>query len=105
MRFDSDRAGPDAAVLRFEETCDLSGSAAVPSGDSRIDRYERVETVGPGYSASWYAVVEGGCWWWDFRFRSGASPAFAAEIDGAIRSTSRDDINATLADDIPDESI
>ena len=105
VRFDSDRAGPDAAVLNFDETCDLSGSAAVPSGDARIDRYERVDSVDPSYTASWYSVVEGGCWWWDFRFRSGASATFAVEIDGALRPVSRSDINATLAEDFPGASI
>ncbi len=84
---------------------ELSGTVSVPSDDPRIDRYRRVDSGDPSYSASWYSVVEGGCWWWDFHFTEGTPASFAAEIDGTVRATNRSDINATLADDFPDKSL
>ena len=58
VHFNSDRAGPGAAVLHFDEICDLSSTTAVPSEDSRIDRYDRIESTDPFYAGSWYSVAE-----------------------------------------------
>lgn len=105
IHFDSDRAGLDAAVLHFDETCDPSGAVSVPNDDSRIDRYDRVDSVDPGYEASWYSVVEGGCWWWDFAFQDDVSATFAVEIDAGVRARSRSDLNARLAETFIDEPL
>ncbi|MGI9595530.1 MAG: phosphatase PAP2 family protein [Acidimicrobiales bacterium] len=105
VEFDSDRAGPGAAVLHFDESCDRSGATATPTDNSPIDRFDRVDDREPGYTASWYSVVEGGCWWWNFRFTAGTSATFAVEIDSAVQARTRSEINAALAATFIDEPL
>ena len=97
VRFDSDRAGEGAAVLRFDDTCDPGAAVPVPSDDTRVRRYEEVVQLEPALQASWYAVVQGGCWWWEFDFREGASTTLAVRVDDAIQWISREELNENIA--------
>ncbi len=98
VRFDSDRAGEEAVVFHFADECDTRGTVAVPSPDPRIERVDRVVRLEPDFVASWYYLVEGGCWWWDFDLVDGASATFAVEIDDTLSWFSRDELNALFSE-------
>ncbi len=105
VRLDSDRAGDDAAVLRFDGSCELGDAVPVPSDDPRIDRYEDIERLEPDFRATWYAVVEGACWWWEFDFVAGASATLAVRVDNAVGWITRAELNANLAEGFVDAEI
>ncbi|GJM37685.1 MAG: hypothetical protein DHS20C19_10520 [Acidimicrobiales bacterium] len=105
VHFDSDRAGENAGVLHFRQTCDSSDTVSVPSADERIQRRDRVTRLEPDFVASWYYLVEGACWWWDFDLSDGASATFAVQIDEILNWVGRDALNADLSRSFIDEDL
>lgn len=105
VHFDSDRAGVDAAVLHFAAACDTSEAVSVPSPDSQIQRLDQVTRLEPDFVASWYYLVDGACWWWDFDLADSASAIFAVEMDETLNWVGRDQLNADLAQGFVDADL
>jgi len=105
VTLDSDRAGDNAAVFHYERSCDIGDAVSVPSDDDRIERFEDLERIEPGYRARSYSRFAGGCWWWRFNFVPGASATIAVQVSGSIDWLSRDDLNATIAETFVDEDL
>ena len=105
VRLDSDRAGDDAATFHFDETCDTSDTVVVPSRDPAVRRRDRVERIEPDFVASWYYLVPGGCWWWDFDFVDGASSTLAVAIDSRLDWIGRTELNENIAETFIDRDL
>jgi hypothetical protein len=93
ITFDSDRAGSNAAVGRFFETCDLGEAVQVRSEHESAERFEFVERVTPGFRARRFYVFEGGCASWEFDFDDGAPAALSIELVDAFTLYSRAELN------------
>jgi hypothetical protein len=65
----NDRAGDRAVVVSFLPRCNVSGATEIASDEDGTRRYEKVESVTPGYSGVRYYTFRGGCV--DYRFRLG----------------------------------
>ncbi len=105
IRFESDRAGEDAGVFRYEETCEIGEAGLVLSAEPAIELYRYNERAEPAYRASWYNVFEGGCGWWQFDFLEGVSSRLAHDLAGSLGWISRDDLNANIAETFVDETL
>jgi hypothetical protein len=103
LHFNSDRAGQGAANLRFEDSCDIGGAAAVPSDQPGAERYELIESVDPDFRAQRFYVFPGGCVWWDFDFSADASASLSIELGDALtlitRLALREDISESFIDE------
>jgi len=84
-----DRAGDRAVVVRLTADCDTSGAVGVPSQVEGVRRYERVEQLSGGYTATWFDRFRGGCV--TYRLHSTADPegAFANEARLLLGLTTR----------------
>ena len=96
ITFDSDRAGSNAAVARFFESCDLGEAVQVRSEHQSAERFEFIERVTPGFRARRFYVFEGGCTTWEFDFDDGAPAALSIELVDAVTLYSRADLNEKL---------
>lgn len=105
VRFDSDRAGEEAAMFRFAESCDLGDAVVVPSEFDHAERYEHIERVEPSFAARRFYVFDGGCAWWDFDFDEGATAALAIELGERLVLVSRADLNQSIRDTFIDEEV
>jgi tRNA A-37 threonylcarbamoyl transferase component Bud32 len=61
MSIDHDRAGSEAIVVHFADSCDLTGATEVAGDVAGARRFERPPTVGSDTLLTWYEVFEGGC--------------------------------------------
>lgn len=93
VRFDSDRAGDDAAIFHYTATCDIGNAVSSPSEQEGADRFEEVERIEPGFRARRYYVFDGGCIWWEFDFDPGATAALAIDLGDRLQTITRDDLN------------
>lgn len=98
IRFDSDRAGDDAAIFRYADTCELGQAVSAPSEHEGAERYEHIERIDPGFRAQRYYVFEGGCIWWQFDFDDEATAALSIELGDRLRIVTRDDFNDAIRD-------
>ena len=105
IHLDSDRAGDDAAVLHYGQSCEIGDAVSVPADDPRIERYDDSERIDPDFRAAWYYRVEGGCWWWQFEFVEGASATLAVEVADSLGWISRDDLNASFGESFIDKEL
>lgn len=94
IRFDSDRAGAGAAVLRYDKSCDTGDAVTAPSDQPGAKRYDLVERIEPGFRAERYYVFSGGCIWWTFDFD-----------DDALVLFSRDALNQSIRESFIDADI
>jgi len=89
----NDRAGARALVVHLDARCDTTGATEVPSDELGARRYERIESVSPGFSSVRYYTFAGGC----ISYRFNLSPrgrALVDEVSLAVGSARR----AQLAD-------
>ena len=105
ITLDSDRAGDSAAILRFEERCDITEAVQAPSDVPAADRYDSITSAAPSFEGARYYVFPGGCVWWAFDFDSGTSATEAIAVAGALVLVSRDDFNAIIRESFIDEEI
>lgn len=105
LRFDSDRAGDDAAVLHFTRTCDRGDAVTVPSDRAGAERFESIGRLVPGFRADRYYAFEGGCVRWRFDFDDGAPAGLSVELGSALVLLSRDDVNEILRETFIDEEL
>jgi len=96
VTLDSDRAGNAAATLNLQPTCDLSGSVSSPSDLEGGERYDRIDQLEPSFKATRFYVFPGGCLWWEFDFRKGASATESVAIGEVLYLVPRDEVNAEL---------
>jgi len=92
---DSDRDGQQAITVRFQESCNTSGSTEIASDREGMDRYERVTRTTPTFEGKRYYVFEGGCITYVFTLTGdsdnrGEALALATQAVGAV---TRDDLN------------
>jgi hypothetical protein len=105
VRLDSDRAGDDAATLRFQQACDVSGAVAAPSELPAAARYDQVDRLEPGFRARRYYVFPGGCVWWTFDFDNDASATESVAIGDVVTLISRRSFNDSFRETFVDEDI
>lgn len=105
ITFDSDRAGEGAAVLSFEESCDVTESVSAVSDLPAADRYDFVESVSPSYEAVRSYVFPGGCVLWNFDFDDGTSATESVAIGNTLLLLSRRDLNDNIRDVFIDEEL
>jgi len=96
ITFDSDRAGSNAAVVHYFETCELGDSVQVSSEYPNAARFEFIEQVTPGFRATRRYVFEGGCLTWEFDFDDGAPSALSILLVDAFTLYSRADLNENI---------
>jgi len=98
VELDSDRAGSDAATLRFTERCDPSRAVSVPSDLEEADRFDDIERLEPGFRARTVYLFEGGCVSWRFDFDHDASATESVALEGSLMLLSRENLNANIRD-------
>ena len=123
ITLDSDRAGEGAAVLRLEESCDVTD--AVPARNDLVpleatdlgmgidasppqepaERFDLIERVQPSFRAERFYVFPGGCVSWTFDFDEGASATESLSIGNALVLTSRQQLQDGIRDVFVDEEI
>lgn len=102
VRFDSDRAGDDAAIFHFTETCDIGDAVSSPSEQEGAERFEHVDRIEPAFRAQRYYVFEGGCIWWEFDFDADATAALAIDLGDRLQTITRDALNEIVRDSFID---
>lgn len=105
IRLDSDRAGADAATLRYDEICDLTGAISVLTDQEGAERHDEIERLEPGFRAHRLYVFEGGCVWWEFDFDDGAPTSLSIELGNELRLVSRASIEADIRATFVDEKL
>ena len=105
VTMDSDRAGDAAAVLRFEDSCDVSGAVSAPSELIPAERFDEIEQVRPAFQAKRYYVFEGGCVYWTFAFNSGVSATESVAIGDTLALVARTDLQRSISESFLDEEI
>lgn len=123
ITLDSDRAGEGAAVLRLEESCDVTD--AVPARNDLVpleatdlgmgidasppqepaERFDLIERVQPSFRAERFYVFPGGCVSWTFDFDEGASATESLSIGNALVLTSRQQLQEGIREGFVDEEI
>jgi len=94
--FDSDRAGDDAAVLSFGDSCDVGDAIRFEHSWPDIEGYDRNIAVDPSFRAERSYVFDGGCVRWSFDFDQDVSGTLTVEIDDRLQFVSRVDYEAIL---------
>jgi len=105
VRFDSDRAGDDAAIFHYTEACDIGDAVGAPSEQEGADRFEYIERVDPGFRAQRYYVFPGGCIRWEFDFGEDATAALSIELGDRLRTVTRDALNERIRESFLDERL
>lgn len=105
LRFDSDRAGDDAAIFHYTEVCDIGDAVSAPSEQEGADRFEHIERVNPSFRAQRYYVFPGGCIWWEFDFDEGATAALSIELGDRLNTITRDALNDRIRESFLDEQL
>jgi len=63
----NDRAGAKALVVHLESRCNARGTTEIPSDEPGARRFERIESVTPGFDATRYYLSPGGCITYQFK--------------------------------------
>lgn len=105
VRLDSDRAGDNAATLRFEMTCDVSNAVAAPSDLYPASRFDDIERLSPGFRAHRYYTFPGGCVSWYFDFDDGATATESVVIGDVLVLVSRESVNDGVREFFLDEEL
>ena len=123
ITLDSDRAGEGAAVLRLEESCDVTGAVPAPNDlvpleatdlgmgidtappPEPAERFDLIEQVQPSFRAERFYVFPGGCVSWTFDFDEGASATESLSIGNALVLTSRQVLQEGVREGFVDEEI
>jgi hypothetical protein len=88
---------PERLDVLLEGTCDVSDAVAVPSDEQGARRFERVDSIDPGYAGERYYVFEGGCVTYRFDARAEGWSGFVHDATQALTFMSRADV-ARVAD-------
>ncbi len=104
VSLDSDRAGSGAAVLRFDDDCDIGEAIKTPT-PLPADRYDLIEQIEPSFRAHRFYLFPGGCVTWTFAFDAGAEASESVLIGDALFLFSREDLQRQLSETFVDETI
>jgi hypothetical protein len=91
----NDRAGDRALEVRLEATCNIEGSSQVPSDEPGTRRFERIDSVQAGFSATRFYMFDGGCVTYRFRFEA-ANRALVNEASLALSFLTRQDLRTEV---------
>lgn len=105
IRFDSDRAGDEAATFHYTSTCDLGAAVVAPSEHDGTERRDLIERVVPAFRAQRFYVFSGGCMWWEFDFAEGATAALSVELGDRLAISTRDALNDSIRENFLDEEV
>jgi hypothetical protein len=105
VRFDSDRAGDNAAILEFARACDVSGAVKAPSDLYPASRFDDIERLVPGFRARRHYTFPGGCVSWSFDFDDGVTATESVAIGDALVLISRESLNDSVRDFFIDEEL
>lgn len=105
LRLDSDRAGIDAAELRFRGSCDVSDAVVAPSDLPPAARFDEIIEITPRFRSARYYVFPGGCVWWSFDFDPGVTATESVAIGETLELSSRADLNESIHENFIDEDV
>lgn len=105
IRFDSDRAGDDAATLRLDAECDPSDAVSAPSDLPPAERFDQILRLAPGFRAARYYVFEGGCVTWRFAFDGDTSATESVAIGEILSLVPRAELNRGIRETFVDEEL
>lgn len=105
VHLDSDRAGDDAATLRYRESCELGAAVRVPSDFEGAERFDEIEQLQPGFRSRVHYRFDGGCITWTFDFDSDASATESIALEDSLSVVGRDELNAMLRESFIDEEL
>jgi hypothetical protein len=91
----TDRVGDRALEVHLVESCRLEGSSEVPSDEPGTRRYERIDSVEPGFAAMRFYTFDGGCVSYQFRFET-ANRALVNEVSLALSFLDRKELAAEV---------
>ena len=95
---DSDRAGMKAVEVDLVKRCDTRGATEIPTDEPGTRRYERIESISPGFAATRYYLFTGGCVTYRFRFEK-EGRALVNEASLALTFLARQAVSAELEDE------
>jgi hypothetical protein len=87
----NDRAGHRAVRVRLTSECDTSGATEIPSDEPGTRRFERIESVRPGFAATRLYTFSGGCVTYRFELKE-AGRALVNEASLAVTFVSREQV-------------
>lgn len=105
VRFDSDRAGDDAAVLRYGSSCDVTAATPSASDIAQTERFDEIRRLDPGFRAVRTYVFPGGCISWTFDFADDASATESVAIGNALSMITRRELNEQIRESFLDEEL
>jgi len=91
----NDRAGLRAVRVRLTAGCDTGGATQIPSDEPGTQRYERIESVRPGFLATRLYTFPGGCVTYRFELKE-AGRALVNEASLAVTFVTRDEVAAEV---------
>lgn len=91
----NDRAGLRAVRVTLTGGCDISGATEIPSDEPGTRRYERIESVRPGFAATRLYTFPGGCTTYRFRLKE-AGRALVNEASLAVTFVPREQVAAEV---------
>lgn len=91
----NDRAGLQAVRVTLTAACDVSEATEIPSDEPGTRRYERIESVRPGFAATRSYTFPGGCVTYRFRLKE-AGRALVNEASLAVTFVTRQDVSAEV---------
>jgi len=91
----NDRAGDRAVEVRLQGRCNVDGSTQVPSDEPGTRRFERIDSVKPGFEATRFYTFDGGCVTYRFRFEA-ANRALVNEASLALSFLARQELKTEV---------
>lgn len=105
VRLDHDRAGTNAANLRYDPSCPIDVAVGVPSSFEGVARFDNIERLQPGFRARIHYQFEGGCVTWIFDFDKDASATESVALEDVLDLVSRDALNDGIREDFMDAEL
>jgi tRNA A-37 threonylcarbamoyl transferase component Bud32/membrane-associated phospholipid phosphatase len=94
---DHDRAGKRAVVVELTAACDLAGADEVTSEQPGADRYWRVDSNAPDFSATRFYDFPGGCITERFAVPAASGQRLTTETSSAIGFITRQELRRALS--------
>ena len=91
-----DRAGAAALVVRLTAACDPSGAVEGPSATAGVRHYQRIESPGAEFTATWYDQFPGGCVTSRLHLTNDPNGEFAGQAPQVLGFTTRTALQEAL---------
>jgi hypothetical protein len=92
----SDRAGGRSVAVRFDQTCQSTGSVPTTSRAPGVHTSVRIESIDPRYSGTLYDTFPGGCVAYEFDFKRGPHISLMEEFENTVHLVSRNSLRLQL---------